>query len=111
MYSGTLEKITVYGFPTDPVECDTWVNALPNKIEKVTKFIGVCRKHWPVHFEKITKKGSERPLYPPSLFPDIPDSFRPQIGFHLYVMCRKEKSIPYLETKHQLERTRNWTRT
>ena len=40
MYIGTLEKTTVYGFPTDPVESDAWVKALPNKDRKSNK---ICR--------------------------------------------------------------------
>ena len=35
-----------YGFPKDPTECHKWVSSLPNKVEKVTEYIGVCSRHW-----------------------------------------------------------------
>ena len=34
-----------------------WINALPNKIDKVTKYIGVCEKHWPPDYEFFNRKG------------------------------------------------------
>ena len=44
-------KVTVYSFPTDKEEWERWVNALPNKIEKATKYMGVCADHWPKGFD------------------------------------------------------------
>lgn len=46
-YSSTNTKVRVYGFPTDTEECNRWLAALPNKIEKVTKNMGICQAHWP----------------------------------------------------------------
>lgn len=40
-------KITVYGFPSDPEACQFWLDALPNIIINPTKNMGVCSKHWP----------------------------------------------------------------
>ena len=49
--------------------------ALPNVIENVSKYIGICEKHWPVGFPKVRKKGADRPLDPPSLFENVPHSY------------------------------------
>ena len=78
MYAGTAEKVKVYGFPSEKEEFDKWVKAIPNQLEKGTKYIGVYEKHWPVGFASIKIKRCERPVNPPSLFKGIPNSFRPQ---------------------------------
>ena len=68
------EKVTVYGFPTDPEEKIRWVDALPN-LNKVipTKYIGICKKHWPQDFTVTRVKGANRPRDPPTIF-DVPSS-------------------------------------
>ena len=45
-YLTCKEKVTVYKFPTDPIENKKWVDALPNKDIKNTKNLGVCSKHF-----------------------------------------------------------------
>lgn len=68
------EKVTVYGFPSDPEAQKRWVDALPNLNKVVpTKYIGVCKNHWPQNFVSIRVKGASRPRYPPSIF-DVPSS-------------------------------------
>ena len=78
MYDGTVEKVIVFGFPTEEDECRKWTNALPNIIHNVTKTTGVCEKHWPPGYERIRKKGFDRPKHPPSVFHGIPATFLPQ---------------------------------
>ena len=78
MYDGTVEKVIVFGFPTEEDECRKWTNALPNIIHNVKKTTGVCEKHWPTGYERMRKKGFDRPKHPPSVFHGIPATFSSQ---------------------------------
>ena len=63
-------KGTIHGFPDDPDERDTWVNALPNKIKitDITVNVGVCELHWPQDVPTKPKNRWRVPTVPPSLF-------------------------------------------
>ena len=63
-------KDICYSFPKDKVEQIKWIRKIPNKIDKLTKTIGVCRKHWP-HNTFMYKPHRSRhliPRDPPSIF-------------------------------------------
>ena len=79
MYDSTNEKVTVYGFPNEPEQQDCWVKSLPNKLTcKVSKYIGICAKHWPTDCHKVKLPGgSYRPIDPPSIF-NTNKSYLPQ---------------------------------
>ena len=73
------EKIAVYGFPSDKAECEMWIRVIPNVISNVSKYIGVCRKHWPLQMPtKAVKGGYIVPTTPPSIFHNIPSSVIPR---------------------------------
>lgn len=74
------QKVTVYKFPDDEEECRKWVICLPNKISKVTKWMGICALHWPTDTPlQHNKKGSRFPVpaVPPSIFSNVPASCVP----------------------------------
>lgn len=73
-YDSTMEKIRVYSFPTDEEEKQKWLNVLPNRIEKVTRYIGICANHWPENSPMIQVTRYARPSDPPSIFPSCPQS-------------------------------------
>ena len=74
-------KIRLFSFPSDPAKRTAWVSALPNVLEKVTKNMGVCEKHWPPNLPTIRVKGHDLPLNPPSIW-SVPDSFCKQHKSH-----------------------------
>ena len=73
-YDSTAEKITVHGFRSDRNEQQLWLDALPNRIAKVTRYIGVCAKHWPEDTTLVKTTRFSRPRDPPTIFPNCPSS-------------------------------------
>jgi len=71
---GKQGHITVYGFPSDPVEQHKWVRSLPNVVSKVSDHIGICALHWPADTPLQRKGRYSRPILPPSIFPGAPES-------------------------------------
>lgn len=60
----------MFRFPPDPEECRQWISALPNsnlKSATLTKYMGICAKHWPPNAPKIFWGIYLLPL-PPSCF-------------------------------------------
>ena len=42
--------VSLYRFPTDKAQCQSWIDVLPNKnitVENVTRNMAVCALHWP----------------------------------------------------------------
>ncbi len=76
------EKVTVYGFPSDEVERQRWISAMPNILPKVTPTMGVCRLHFPRDVKMKRIKGHNIPVDPPSIFAGIPPSFCVQTPNH-----------------------------
>lgn len=80
------EKIPVYKFPSDPDVLEKWLAVLPNFIhkDKVTKNMGICRRHWPVQTNMVKRFGHDIPADPPSVFGDMcPNSFlRQTVSVH-----------------------------
>ena len=66
--------VHVYQFPSDEVLRQSWISALPNGLKKVTKFMGVCRLHWPENAEMKLRFGHLIPAHPPSVFLNCPPS-------------------------------------
>ena len=60
----------VYGFPTSKDQQGRWVAALPKEPTcGISKYVGVCEKHWHPDVEKVgVQGGTLRPTEPPSLF-------------------------------------------
>ena len=70
-------KVRVYRLPSNEEERNRWINAIPrsnfpNKPDTV-----VCERHFPENFLKAHVNGKDRPIEPPSIFPNIPYSFIP----------------------------------
>ena len=73
-YSG--EPYTkVVEFPTDEVERNRWIDAVPNEHSSLRqlKKIYPCAHHFDC--EWITVKGRKRPSQPPSIFHVVPQSY------------------------------------
>ncbi|PAA53827.1 hypothetical protein BOX15_Mlig027032g1 [Macrostomum lignano] len=67
-YSTVTERTTIFGFPKLQSDFEAWLKVLPSTIKKITKFMGVCAKHWPADAEMVKIKRFLRPVHPPSLF-------------------------------------------
>ena len=60
--------IPVYKLPDDLSERDTWIAALPNKVNS-TSNVRICRLHWlSGNIPMIKKRRFARPRDPPSIF-------------------------------------------
>ena len=64
-----LNKISVYRFPSDNVEPEKWIKAIPNSNLVVTKYTVICELRWPPNFDTvIVRGGKRRPKNPPSIW-------------------------------------------
>lgn len=72
--SSDVPKVPVFRFPTEEVEKEAWILAIPNDQLRVSKESVVCEVHWPAGYETITKNGKLRPKFPPSVWPNVPAS-------------------------------------
>ena len=70
-YDTEAERVSSYGFPLDdPDQLQRWIDAVPNVLpDRITKSMRVCVKHWPVGYETYRRKGHNKPVHPPSVFP------------------------------------------
>ncbi|GFO49794.1 THAP domain-containing protein 1 [Plakobranchus ocellatus] len=70
------KKVSIFKFPDDPEECRQWVTCLPNKLQNVTKYMGICALHWPANTPLMRKNRGRYPCptMPPSIFPNVPPS-------------------------------------
>ena len=66
----------VFRFPDKEEEKEKWIRAIPRKRESfsVKSHTVVCEKHWPQGYDTYKHYGKDRPIDPPSVFPDIPES-------------------------------------
>ena len=65
------------GFPkkeTHLEERDRWINAIPNDRASLLKFaeINACITYF--NCEWVSTRGGKTPVYPPSIFPGVPQS-------------------------------------
>ena len=60
----------IFGFPNDADEKETWVNALPNKlnVSEITSNYDVCELHWSQNYPTKPLNRWEVPVKPPSIF-------------------------------------------
>ena len=74
------EKVTVYGFPSNPEEQGRWNKNLLNLLTcEISKTIGICAKHWPPDFPKKKARGGFLiPTVPPSIFGETNRTYFPQ---------------------------------
>uniref|UniRef100_A0A1I8IQ90 THAP-type domain-containing protein n=1 Tax=Macrostomum lignano TaxID=282301 RepID=A0A1I8IQ90_9PLAT len=68
------KRCTVYTFPKEEAEIDSWMKALPIAAKKATAYMGVCRKHWPDDARMKQAGRHMRPIDPPSVFQGWPSS-------------------------------------
>ena len=75
-YRSCAEKVTVYRFPSNLIERQRWVDAIPNKLDHVNlNTAGVCQRHWSDGFPTIKRGRFESPAVPPNKWPEsIPQS-------------------------------------
>ena len=60
-------------FPSDNVEREKWIKAIPNSNLSVTKYTVICELHWPPNFEVVTVRGGKhRPKNAPSVWLGVP---------------------------------------
>ena len=86
-------KVSVFRFPKEEGEKQTWVKAIPNANLTVTKDTVVCELHWPSGFEKISKNGKFRPRDPPSVWPHVPPCQVPTPAPPLRTTQRSSSSV------------------
>ena len=75
----TGEPATTFRFPKNEEQKISWQKAIPRLNLTVTKNTVVCEKHWPEDYETYVHYGKIRPVNPPSVFSDIPDSCVPSV--------------------------------
>ena len=67
-------KVRVYRLPSNEEERNRLINSIPRSILPDTV---VCERHFPENFLKAHVNGKDRPIEPPSIFPNIPSSVIP----------------------------------
>ena len=75
--------VSVYRFPSkkkNNEERQRWIDVIKkiNANLEVGDETVICSRHWPENCTKRLHYGKERPVDPPSVFPDIPRSIVPQ---------------------------------
>ena len=70
-------KVSVFRFPKDPEENQRWRSAIPRENIPTSVDTVVCERHWPQNYEFILVRSKKRPIHPPSVFPNVPDSVIP----------------------------------
>ena len=72
------DYVSVYKFPVNEAERQSWIHNIPNASIPKGKQTVVCRKHWPDDVEFVTIPGGhKRPVGPPTVFPNVPQSQTP----------------------------------
>ena len=71
--------VKVVSLPTDEVERNRWIDAIPNERSSLLKLkkIYVCERHFDC--EWVSAKGGKRPSQPPSIFPGVQKSCLKQV--------------------------------
>ena len=69
-------KVSIFSLPKDPVRRTAWINSLPNVIEDLTDYMGICEKHWLPNYP--TTRINNLPLNSPSVW-NVTDSFCKQL--------------------------------
>ena len=70
-----------FSFPSNDIDKEIWVNSLPNYIntKDVTKWMGICERHWKPGYEtKTVQGGVKRPVHAPNEFGSTPHSDKRQ---------------------------------
>ena len=69
----------IFSFPPGE-ERERWVNVLPNFIcvNKITRWMGICEKHWKPGYEYKIIPGGKKPIHPPTEFGIMHISLRRQ---------------------------------
>lgn len=101
-YDNCADKFNCYKFPSDPQELEFWCAALPNIVKpaNITKYMCLCSKHWPEDSPMVTSKGRERPSVPPSIFPNIPETYKRQ-SISSVVRNVSERNVTFEERTSQ----------
>ena len=78
------QNMSVYRFPSEKKnnkERQRWIDVVKkiNANLQVGDETVICDRHWPLNCAKKLHYGRERPVDPPSVFPDIPASIIPQL--------------------------------
>ena len=70
-------KVRVYRLPSNEEERNRWINLIPGSNFPKKPDTVVCERHFPENFLKAHVSGKDRPIEPPSIFPNIPSSVIP----------------------------------
>ena len=71
------KKVPIFRFPKNEEECAWWIKAIPLRKTLNSKTSFICERHWPTGYEKISKKGKQRPRDPPTVWPNHPEVVPP----------------------------------
>ena len=102
-YKNSTYEGRIFSFPPPGLECERWLNALPNYIDinTISKWMGVCEKHWEPGYEyKFVQGGRIKPIHPPTEFDTTPTSFRRQ-----YVEPSHSRDV---QSRNVLSEERSW---
>ena len=63
------DHIPIFKFPKNDSDKESWIKNIPRDDYKITKWTGVCYRHWPIGFKsKPCQGGGVRPVDPPTIF-------------------------------------------
>ena len=71
-YASSSKRVPAYKLPQYEKEKKKWISVIPRANLVVSKYTGVCGKHWPNDTEMVKFHGKLRPKNPFSVFPGIP---------------------------------------
>ena len=78
-----LPSVSVFRFPDNESDKQSWIDVIPNEDLRVTKRSVVCERHWPPNYPKMQVQGGNiRPTMPPSVWEGlgIPESCKRKIA-------------------------------
>ena len=110
-YSTCKDKYAIFAFPNDFEEKKQWISAMPDdlKVEDISKYMGLCAKHFPNAKMKKSRKGKCLvPDEPPTYFPDAssPGAVKTKIFRQTGVKNKKpppsaEETDPFFHVNNQ----------
>src|SRR6218665_1910948 len=107
----TMEKVSVFGFPTDPERCAKWVRMIPREDLEVNDRTVVCEKHFVPEFiirvDSATRADGSILTVPrknPKLASDAYPSLFPNNSSYLSSKPPKKRKSPAARIDEKTER-------
>ena len=78
---GNQPYVKLVSFPTDEVERNRWIDAVPNERSSLLKLkkIFACERHFDCEWVSAKGGRGKRPSQPPSIFPGVQKSCLKQV--------------------------------